>query len=192
LLESSAMTTCRQIITMCLRQGKVLAAGVDPDPSEADDGMVALQGLYLLWLSTGLFGRLTDVYSASDYTASEGERVTAPAGVTITIPDTVTDTIDGTTRAPRDLACIETIIDGARTVKLFDRTGWVDLLDLTLDSTAPLAERSQFGLAAALGLHGGLLQGFNGVPQPMLARAFVLQLSYKLGSTRDRAAAEYF
>lgn len=188
------MTTCRQTITYALRQARVLASGDDPSSDEAADGLVALQALYDLWVANGMFGRLTDVYVTEDYEAEEGERVIAPSGVTITFPTTIDDECEDS-RAPRDLSCIETIIDGVRVVKVWDRTGWVDLLGLELDDDAPLSSRSAWGLAAALATSGAFSALFGGEPGPdirLLAQQYVGGLVYKLGTTRDRAAGEYF
>jgi len=188
------MPTCRDIITYALRQAKVLASGEELSDEEAADGMVALQSLYDLWLSSGMFGRLTDVYASADYEAKERERVTAPSGVAVTIPASVTDDCSGSTRAPWDLSIIETVVDGVRLVKLYDRTAWVDLLDLELSDEAPLASRSAFGLAAALATSGAFLTMFAGQisrETTALARSFTTALSLKLGSTQLRSYVEY-
>lgn len=190
------MTTCRDTITQALRLTKVIASGDAASADEADDGMVALQSFYDQLVTGGMFGTLRDFYKTDEYEAKEGERITAPAGVTITFPETLSDNDNGGDRVPRDLACIETIIDGARTVKIWDRTGWVDLLGLDLNDTAPLAERNAFGLAAALAVSGGFAAMFGSVADigpdvRVLAAQFNGNISRK-ATTRDRIPAGYY
>jgi hypothetical protein len=188
------MTTCRDVILYALKQAKILAPGSEPEAEEVTDGLVAFQSLLDGWVASGMFGRLNDRYKSADYTAQPGERVTAPAGVTITIPDTVTDCEEGGSRAPRDLALIETIVDGTRTLKIWDRTGWVSLLGLATNDLAPLASRGAWGLAAVLATSGAFAAMFGGEPSAdvrQAARAFSLALSYKIGSTQDPTPIEY-
>lgn len=189
------MPTCRDIITHAMRQAKILAAGVDPDADELADGLVALQSLYDGWVANGMFGRLKDRYESEDYDASEGERVIAPSGVTVTFPTTIDSDAFSDERAPRDMSVIETIINGVRTVKLWDRTGWVDLLDLTENSEAPLASRGAWGLAATLAISGAFVAMFGGDPGldvRMAALRFQNGVSTKFGSTQDSIAGSYF
>lgn len=188
------MTTCREIVTYALRQGKVLAPGDTPTDDEINDGMAALQSLYDGWVAGATFGRLTDVYKDAAYTAKERERVTSPSDVTIAFPDTVEDAQNGGQRAPRDLSLIETITGGVRVVKIWDRTSWVSLLDLTLDTAAPLSNRGAWALAAVLATSGGFLGIFGAEPARdvrMLALGFMASLSAKTGTTQDRIPAEY-
>jgi hypothetical protein len=178
-----------------LWQSGVVPSGEDPEAHELELGMVALQSLYDEWLSNGMFGKLTDRYETSDYTAEEGQRIIAPAGVTITLPETIYDYPDGEDRAPRDLSVIERVVAGVRETWLFDRTGWVSLTDLEAGDEAPLASRGVYGLAAALGVSGGFLSAFGGDPKPttaMLASRFLTGLSLKWGTTHDRSGADYF
>lgn len=188
------MTTCRDIISYALKQATVIAPGEDVSSDEAADGLVALQSMYDIWVANGMFGTLSDVYKTEDYEAAEGERVSAPSGVTVTFPETVTERA-GTVRAPRDLAIIETNIAGARVVKVYDRTGWVPVTDLTLASDAPFAVRGVAGLSACLArsyaemFGGSVVLGGN---TQMLARQFEGGLSSKFGTTQDKSWAEYF
>jgi hypothetical protein len=189
------MATCRDIITYAMRQAKVLASGDDPTADELSDGLVALQSLYDGWVSTGMFGRLTDRYESADYTAEEGQRIIAPAGVTITIPDTIDTDPNSDERAPRDLSVIETLVNGVRAVQIWDRTGWVSLLDLEAASQAPLASRGAWGLAATLAVSGAFATMFGGEPGPdvrMAALRFQNGVAAKFGSTRDSIAGSYF
>jgi hypothetical protein len=84
---------------------------------------------------------------------------------------------------------------GVRTVRLYDRTAWVDMIGLALTDVAPLSGRGAYGLAAALAVSGGFIDMFGSEPSPaVLARAkrFLSNLSHKLGSTRDRLTPDYF
>lgn len=185
------MTTVRDVVALALRQAKVIAPGEDASSDEAADGLTAFQSMLDMMVDAGLFGRLNDTYQTSDYTAEEGDRVIAPAGVTVTIPDTIETC--GETRAPRDLSIIETVIGGTRGVKVYDRTGWVSLLGLTLSSDAPFAGRGVAGLSACLArtyveMFGGELGPYT---QRMAAR-FEGSLSRKGSSTQDKQAVEYF
>jgi hypothetical protein len=154
--------------------------------------------MYDEWVAGGMFGRLEDIYLAADDTAQEGKRYFLASGVTLTEPTLIAaeDNDDGIDRQPRDLSLYESLTStGTRSVRLYDRTQWVSLTGLLLTSTAPLSGRGLFGLAAALASSGGFIDMFGAQPsQAVLARStrFLASLSYKLGSTRDRTAAEYF
>lgn len=192
--------TCLDIVTSALKLARVLRSGGTPSAAESEDGMACLQGLYDSWISGGMFGRLEDVYLTADDTAEEGRRYTLAAGVTLTESTTIAaeDSRDGTERAPRDLAVYESLdSDGNRSVRLFDRTAWVDLLDLDSSDVAPLSGRGATGLAAALATYGAFaaMFGDTATMNPdvrRLASQFLGSLAYKLGSTRDRKTAEYF
>lgn len=194
------MATCLDTITSALKLAKVLSSGDAPTAAETVDGLACLQSLYDSWVAGGMFGRLEDVYLTADDTAEEGKRYTLAAGVTLTEPVTIaaSDSADGLERAPRDLSVYEKIdSSGTRTVRLFDRTGWVDLLGLVSSDTAPLSSRGALGLAAALATSGGFAAMFNDTATMnpdvrTLARNFCVGLSYKMGSTRDRLNVEYF
>lgn len=202
------VATCRDIVTYAMRQARILGVGRTPKGAEAEEGMVALQSFYDELRTNGMFGKLKDTYLTADATAQEGRRYYVPAGVTLTdatndyVPecsddygcssDWSEDDCDygssiSSTRQPRDLALYEVVkSDGTQTVKLYDRTQWVDLLDLDLDSAAPLASRSAYGLAAALCISGGFVSVFGGQPSQTVAALgarFIGGLSAKYGST---------
>lgn len=192
--------TCSDVVTAALRLARVIAVNKDPKAAESERGLECLQSLYDSWVSTGMFGRLEDVYLTADDTAEEGKRYLLSSGVTLTEPTTISaeDSADGVARQPRDLSLYEKLTDtGTRSVRLYDRTGWVDLLNLALADVAPLSSRGMMGLAAALAISGGftamfgLGQGINPDVRALAAQ-FMASLSYKLGSTRDRSQAEYF
>lgn len=189
------MPTCRDIITYAMRQAKVLPSGDDPSAEELADGMVALQSLYDGWVANGMFGRLTDRYESTNYTAEEGQRIIAPAGVTITIPDTIDSDVHSDERAPRDLSVIETLIGGERDVRLWDRSAWISMLNLSASAEAPLASRGAWGLAAALAVSGAFTTMFGGELGPdvrMSALRFQNGVAAKFGSTHDSIAGSYY
>jgi hypothetical protein len=190
------MATCLETVANAMRMSKVLGIGKEPKAAEAELGMSCLQGLYDMWLTNNMFGRLTDVYLTADDTAEEGKRYYIPLGITLTAATSSIVDPDGNTRQPRDLSCYETLTStGTRAVKLYDRTAWVNLLDLGLSDIAPLSGRGATGLAAALASYGALAAAFGADPGPqvgVLAATFMAGLSYKTGSTRDKIKAEYF
>lgn len=146
--------TCRNLIARAMRKLTVLGAGESPGASEATDALEVLQGLYDGWLTAGLFGAMTDVIKSADYTAKEFERVRKDAACTITIPTTYEDDDTGLTRPPRDLSVIQVLYPAtdARETHIYDATlgEWVRIEALTLDTTPPLFNRNQDGLACCL------------------------------------------
>jgi hypothetical protein len=204
------MATCLDIITHALKLTKVLPSGGTPSAAETADGLACLQSLYDGFVSGGMFGKLTDLYLTEDTDAQEGYRYYVPAGITLTAAtnDYVPTTGDfyserdygsecvGDTRQPRDLAIYESLTStGTRTVKLYDRTAWVDLLDLASTDTAPLSSRGAMGLAACLATAGAFNDMFGGEIGPgvqILANQFVRNIMGKVGSTQDSPGADYF
>lgn len=196
------MATVRDVVTLALRQGRVIGVNGTPTAAEAERGLEAFQAQLNAWVADGMFGRLTDVYLEASDTAKEGRRYRLAAGVTLTIP-TIIEGEGGdygeegentSERQPLDLSVIESVTStGTRTVKLWDRTSWVDLLSLTLESTAPLASRGLAGLAACVAKTYCEMFGRELGPQTaQLARRFEGSLSHKMGSTRGPATADYF
>lgn len=184
------MTTCRDIITLGLQLGRVVGVGRTPRASEAATGLEVLQGMYDGMVANGMFGRLTDVFKDVNYTAKEGERITAD-NCTITIPDTITD--DGDERAPRDLACVSVVTDGAVTNVVHSGGQWEVLSALVLDDRAPFATRDKAGLAALFALY--YVEAFGGqLSQMWTRRALQFQgsLSYKIGSTQPVSEGVYY
>jgi hypothetical protein len=139
------MTTIRDIITQAMYRTGILALGRIPKSKETDSGLFLLQGLYDDLVMSGALGGLTDVYKTADYTANEFERIYAN-GATITLPDSIEE--DGVTRTPKDLAAI-VVNDGAWRNYVWEGE-WVELTNLTLNATAPFAERGADGLACYL------------------------------------------
>jgi hypothetical protein len=186
------MTTILDVVTLALRQGRVIGVNASPTSSEAAAGLQAFQGMIDTMISTPTFGALVDVYEIYNYTAGEGERVISPTAITVTFPDTIDDESIGEDRPPYDLSIVETVLAGNRTVKLYDRTGWVTLTDLTLASDAPLASRGLTGLAACVARTYCEMFGRDLGPNTQrLAAQFMLSLSMKRGTNRARTPAEY-
>lgn len=183
------MTTCREVITLGLQLARVIPLGRDPKAKESEAGLTILQGMYDSMFTDGMFGRLTDVYATENYTAQENERIIAD-NVTITIPDTI---IDGDARTPRDLSAIVVLTSTGQRNYVFSGGVWELCHDLTLDSTAPLATRGKDGLAALLAMY--FAEAFGTQLGPMWTRrgnVFRGSIAYKLGSTRDIPAGEYY
>lgn len=159
------MTTCRDIVTLALRQARIVGIGRTPRASEATEGLAALQSLYDSMFADGPLGPFTDVYATEAYTAQENERIIAD-GVTITIPDTIVE--NGQTRTPKDLTAVIVITDTTQKNYVFSLGRWQVCDSLTLDSTAPLANRDEAGLAALLAMHYSEM--FGAELPPMTAR----------------------
>lgn len=202
------MSTCLDIITLALKLTKVLGSGGVPSSAETSDGMTCLQSLYDGWVTGGMFGRMIDCYLTDDADAQEGHRYFVPTGITLTpatnayVPQNGDGYSEcdyasgiGHTRQPRDLAIYESLTEaGVRTVRLYDRTAWVDLLDLQSDDEAPLSKRDAAGLAACLATSGAFVAMFGGEVHPAMivkASGFLKNIIGKEGSTEDEPAGEY-
>lgn len=192
------MATCLDVITLALKLSRTIAPGETPDANESADGLTALQSLYDQWRTGGMFGQLEDTYPTGSDVAEEGRRYYTPSGVTISDP--TSEYVDGLgeTRQPRDLALYEVLTStGTHTAKLYDRTGWVSLLGLTLTDAAPLSSRNLAGLAACLATYGGFAAMFGDTATlnpdvRKMTTDFLRSLSSKAGSTQDASGAEYF
>lgn len=191
------MATVRDIVTNALKLARILSSGETPTADEAQDGVTCLQSLYDHWLHNGMFGELEDVYLDEDDTAEEGKRYFVPTGYTLTDATSAYDD-NNVTRQPRDLSVYEVLTEaGTRTVKLYDRISWVDLLDLDLNSTAPLSSRGEMGLAACLATSGAFAAMFTDTATlnpdvRALALQFQGQIMAKGGSTQPDRTTEYF
>jgi hypothetical protein len=195
------MTTVSDVVTLALRQGRVIGVNATPTASEAAAGLQAFQAMLDQWVTGGMFGSLCDIYLEDDGTALEGKRYLLASGVTLAYPSIVEgqggdygEEGNSSSRQPYDLSLVESVTStGTRTVKLWDRTEWVDLLGLTLTSDAPLSSRGLTGLAACVAKTYCEMFGRDlGPNTQMLARRFEGALSHKFGSTRPAATAEYF
>lgn len=130
------MATIRDVLTLGLRRARVLPSGSTMSAEEADDGLKFAQSYYDSLFALNHFGVLTPVTATADYTAEAGDFVYAD-GFTISLPSTGTD-----------LAAIS-IMDSSRANHIFSGL-WQSCSALTLDSYAPLSERSLEGLACAI------------------------------------------
>jgi hypothetical protein len=139
------MTTCREIVTLALRRARIVGIGRTPRASESDDALTALQGYYDGLFAHGAFSSLEQIYKDVDYTAGVNERIIAD-NATITIPDL----IDGV--PPADLSAVIVITDTTQKNYVFSLGRWQVCDSLTLDNTAPLANRDKEGLACSLAL----------------------------------------
>jgi hypothetical protein len=183
-------------VTNALRLARVISSGETLSADEANDGLSCLQSLYDQWLHNAMFGRLEDVYLDADDVAEEGKRYYVPAGFTLT-PAT-SDYVDSCAniRQPRDLSVYESFDGTTRTVRLYDRTQWVDLLGLTLNSEAPLSARGEMGLSACLAISGAFAAMFGDTATlnpdvRRLAQVFTGQIMDK-STTQNDSGAEYF
>ncbi len=190
------MATCLDTITTALKLAKVLPSGGTPSAAETVDGLACLQSLYDGWVMGGMFGRLEDVYLEEDDVAEEGTRYFVPTGITLTAATSSYVDSCGVTRQPRDLAMYESLTEaGTRSVKLYDRTEWVDLLGLASGDEAPLSKRDSVGLAACLATSGAFIAMFGGeVAPPVILKtsAFLKSLMGKDGSTQDDGQGIYY
>lgn len=182
------MTTCRDTVTLALRQARVVGIGRAPRDSEAAEGMIALQSLYDGMFADGPLGPFTDVYATEDYTAQENERIVAD-NATITIPDTIEE--DGVTRTPKDLSAVIVITDTTQKNYVFSLGRWQVCDALTLDDDAPLANRDATGLAALLAIQYAEMFGAQ-LPPATTQRGmrFKGNISHKFST--DRGEVEYF
>lgn len=187
------MPTCRDIITRAMQKARIIASGETAGADEADTGLDELQNLYEQWGSNGMFGRLKDVTTTSDYEAGPNERITVTDAATITIPTTVDRY--GEDLPPYDTAFIEIVDAPNGTVSryLYENGAWVEIGGLDLSAEAPLAGRGRSGLAACLAL--ALAEEFGTQVGPVVARqaaTFKTHLSLKLGSDAARAEGVYY
>lgn len=145
------MATCREVIALGLKQAGVIPPDESPTAAEAATGLDVLQSLYRGWFSAGEFGSFEEVYTASDRTAQEQERITVEGSVVVTLPESVGD---GTARrAPYELSAIEVVQSGDVSSYVWERTAWVNVNALTLGDDAPLAHYGQAGLSACFAMH---------------------------------------
>jgi hypothetical protein len=183
------MTTCRDIVTLALRQARVVGVGRSPRAAEAAEGMTALQSLYDSMFSHGPLGPFTEVYATEDYTAKEDERIIAD-NATITIPDSI-EVYGDDPRTPTDLAAVVVITDTTRLQYVFSLGRWEVCHGLSLDDVAPLAERDKTGLAALLAKEYAEMFGAQLTPATMM-RAMRFQGDLSSRFSTKSAEPEYF
>lgn len=194
------MATCRDIVTLGLRQAAIIGLDETPTDGEATHGLKVLQSYYDNLFKSGPLKPLVRKYADADYTANEREHVTAfDAGVTVTIPDTFTDQETQKTRAPIELATVVVSTGGSETNYVFSTGAWESASGLTLSSTAPLSGRDEMGLAADFALF--FSEAFGGQVGPatlQMGRNFKRGLMFNGGhrwldeNGVQHAAAEYY
>jgi hypothetical protein len=179
------MATCAEVIRSAFRRSGVAAAAVTLSAANQQIGLERLQGMYIEWVGSGLFGKFCDYYLTSgDYTAKEFQRIfKADDASVVTIPDTVTDACTGLTRAPLDGACIvvvdpntsetqtepETDAGFEAGIHLYDALkGWSTLNDLEVTDYAPLSGRFEEGIKSLLAV--ALCDEYGYSIPPKLAR----------------------
>lgn len=172
------MATVRDIVTDAYRVSGIIGITATPSSEEADFGLTGLQSMFQSWIGNAMFGEFTDKYKTAAYTALEGERVTTSGSPTITRPTTYEDggieygDGSGERRAPRELSVIQ-VIDttaGTEATYIFDRGAWVEIEALTLNSTCPLADYGERGLAMCLAMELCAIPAFNGQVTPGVMR----------------------
>lgn len=190
------MPTCRDVITLALRLGKVAGISGTPTASEVDLGLTALQSFYLDMVANGMFGQLADVVTSVPYTVKPGQRVRVLGSAAITYPTQVDEGC--ASFPPYDLSLVETfdVASSTRSLRLFEagRGAWVELCNLGLSDEAPLATRGVVGLAATFATSGAFLVCFSSVLDPNLApavRTFRTGLIGKAGGDRQHFADDY-
>lgn len=77
------MATCREVITKAYRKLGAVGRKANLDATDSATGLSNLQSMFEAWISGGMFGRLWDVYSATDVTAKVGQRIRTTAVVTL-------------------------------------------------------------------------------------------------------------
>ena len=189
------MPTVRDIITDAFRIGGIIGLGEDPKANEADFALTGLQSMFHSWVSSGLFGSMTEVFAADDYTAHENERITIDSAV-VTIPTTFAeDGTDGDDRAPRELSVIQCVSDTATTTYIYDRREWRAIETLALGDECPLSGFGARGLASTLSLELCGLPAFGSNPTPSMvqaARAFKTAVMRARYGSAEHVGADFF
>lgn len=208
------MATCRSIVNRALRKIGVLAAGREARPSDAEDTLEALKGLYKAWISSGAFGRMADVVPNADFTAGENQRifVTVDTVATITLPELVPmhldplpydqervaytnyEATDGANRPPKDGAVVEVVEGDSILTYLYDGTlrRWQEIGAMALADDCPRSHSDPEGLAACLALEiaGNYDAGVSDTDLRQ-ARRYEETLSLHLSRPREAAAGVY-
>jgi len=210
------MANCSSIINRALRKIGRLGAGRDARPADAQDALDVLRGMYLSWISSGAFGRLSDVIVSSDFTAGENMRVVRPYGVTatITLPETVPmyadplpynrereyytnyESVDGNNRPPRDGAVVVIADQATGTTLTWIYDGsvkvWREIDTMTLTDLAPMSAGDPDGLAACLAVE--CADQFAGEPSQLTVRAavrFTTELTSRFSMPRQVTQGVY-
>lgn len=143
-----------EVITRAMRRIGVVAGGELPRDDEAAEALDTLIAIYRRFITLGAFGELTDHIASGPTIACENQRIIRDTldDTSISLPETISEC--GRERPPRDCSVVivtdqltnqtvEYIYDGS--IK-----NWIELSNLTLTSTAPLADRDPIGLVCFL------------------------------------------
>lgn len=189
------MATCRTIVRRALQKLTVIAAGEEPDASEAELGLSGLQGVFDTYSTNGMFGRL-DAFLAGALPSDVLEWALPEPRAPVELPIRIRDS-NGDAVTPPDLSYSEYVDEatGERRCYLYDarRGAWGRIDTLTLDSECPLSRRGVEGIAAVLAI--AICEDFGATPGPVTLRqagTFQLGLSMRLGDTRNEGTAVYF
>lgn len=186
-----------EVVNTALKMVGVISPGESPTSDEMEDGRRALVGLYDLWASSGMFGRLDGVLSGGTIYSDDVLEWAAPeVDAPVELPVRVKGD-DGEPAPPRDLSYIEVVTEatGERRAYVWDaRQGkWARFDALASDDEAPLARRGVRGLAAVLAVD---IAGDYGkaAPGPVVrtAAAYRMGLSARYGEKRRAGQVEYF
>jgi hypothetical protein len=146
------MTTMRDAVTRAARLVGIVGAGQEATGHDADDFLEIVQGAIdgLPWFRNGHWKDVL-LTSDADYTASDGERISAEGfDPVITLPTTYVDDC-GTTKIMRDLSRVHVIGKGLY-VWSSDLAAWNKADDLALGDTFPFGPRDLPGLVALAAL----------------------------------------
>lgn len=192
--------TVREVCTSALRKARQVRIGGTPAAEEMEAAKATLQSMYHEAIGNGWFGRLIDVSltDATAYEAGENERIYNNAAgdpeITITLPETIDDTVTGETRPVRDYSVVEVVGATNRAFLYSARLGaWQDLTNLTLNSEAPLADRSFDGLSSLLALRiAGDYGADVSAATAMSAASFLSLITHKADRARAETPVDYF
>lgn len=192
--------TVREVCTSALRKARQVRVGGTPAAEETEAAKATLQSIYHEAIGKGWFGRLTDVSltDSTAYEAKENERIfnntPLDEDITITLPETIDDDVTGQTRPPRDYSLVVVVGDTERAFLFSSRLGaWQDLTALTLNTAAPLADRSFDGLASLLALRIAGDYGADVSAATTVAAAnFLSLITHKADRERAETAVDYF
>lgn len=187
------MTTCRAVVTEALIKTGDLEQGERPGGPAEDRAMIKLQAMYEGWAHSGLLGACRDVLIDEDTDAEEWVRYTAALAVDVTLPASIADPLSPTgQRSPRDGAIIILALGEPQKLWRYNYpTGaWQALHELTLSSTAPMADFGLDGIAACLAVR--LASDTQLSPATIdAAVSFKANLAGRWGTQRQGVEAEY-
>lgn len=214
------MATCSAIINRALRKIGRLGAGRDARTNDAQDALDVLRGMYVSWISSGAFGRLSDAIAVGDVTAHGNQRIIreVDSDATITLPLYVSsvppyylppygalwpwviannaNNINYNVKPPRDFSPVVIIDQNTGTSQTWVYDGslklWASIDGMTLESNAPLSDADPDGLAAELAVQ--IADQFAGEVSPVTISAasrFRQMLTHRYSTPRVEAYGVY-